>query len=116
MLLLLWVMLRLMMMMMKLLWMVVLRGGRMAHVTWGIHARRKLPGVVAHSVLLRWNSLLMLLHVIRALVHERRRETHGMLLISDMLACRRRMWRTRVTTMVESLVEIDRVPGAPGAR
>ena len=90
----------LLLLLLMLLLMVVLR----RQLARGIHSRRKLPGGIAHGVLLRWNSLMLLLHVIRAVVHERGRETHRLLLISDMLGCRRRMWRRRIPAVRESLV------------
>ena len=101
----------LLLLMMMLLLMVVLRSRMMAHVAGGVHTRRELPGVITHRV------LLLLLHVICAVVHERGRETHWLLLIYDMLGGRRRrMWRSRIAAVRESLVKVDQVAGTPGAR
>ena len=99
----------------------VLRGRMVAHLAWGIHTRRKRPGVFANRVLLRRNRLLLLLHVISAVVQERGRETHRLLLILHMLSrslrmrMRRRKWG-RIAAMRESLVEVCHVAGAPGTR
>ena len=100
---------------------VVLRGRMVAHLAWGVQTRRKWPGAFANRVLLRWNRLLLLLHVISAVVQERGRETHRLLLISHMLSRSlwMRMWRRkwgRVAAMRESLVEVCHVAGAPGTR